>query len=385
MPRLLARGHELMAICSHERPLACGIQGWRYKPPTAPPIPMSLGQQLWFEGLQRSESVVHICKILDERGWVPDRILAHSGWGETLGIHLIWPDIPQILWPELWMRPQHGGYGLDPQLPPPGIKQTVEQLGRNALTQIALEHASAWVMPTRHQAESLPPKYQNDRLHVVHEGIDCSIACPNPDVSFNLTNTLINSDTLTITFVNRNLERLRGFDVFMRALPFLMRKWENLRVIIVGDNDKGYGMPHPSGQPLRQVMTAELSGQLDFSRVHFLGKIPHNHLISVFQASTVHVYLSYPFVLGWSLLEAMSCGCCIVGSEGMPVSEIIQNGVDGLLVPMTSSDALANRIDYLLSDSNLRKKLGHAARLKALEYDHNSTLPLLTSLVESPF
>ena len=92
-----------------------------------------------------------------------------------------------------------------------------------------------------------------------------------------------------------------------------MNKWPTLRVIIVGDNEKGYGNQHPSGQPLRQVMLAELSDQIDLSRLHFLGRIPHNHLISVLQASTVHVYLSYPFVMGWSLLEAMSCGCCIVG------------------------------------------------------------------------
>ena len=290
-----------MAICSHERGLACGIQGWRYKAPNSPPIPMNLGQELWFDSLQRAEAVVKICNILKERNWIPDRILAHSGWGETIGIPLVWPDIPQIIWPELWMLPEHGGYGVDPQLPAPGLTQTTEQLGRNALTRVALDQASSWVMPTIHQASSLPPCFQNDRLHVIHEGIDTSLACPNPDISFSIREFTFNSSTPTITFVNRNLERLRGFDVFMRSLPPLMNKWKSLRVIIVGDSEKGYGLPHPSGQPLRNVMLAELANQIDISRIHFLGRIPHPHLISVLQASTVHVYLSYPFVMGWSL------------------------------------------------------------------------------------
>ena len=96
--------------------------------------------------------------------------------------------------------------------------------------------------------------------------------------------------------------------------------------MIVGDNDKGYAGGHPSGRPLKEVMLAELEGQLDLERIHFLGRIPHPHLIGILQASWVHVYLSYPFILGWSLLEAMACGCCIVGSRGMPVEEVITDG-----------------------------------------------------------
>ena len=114
VPFLLGRGHQLMGICSHDRPFPTGVDGWRYKAPPKPTIPLELGPFLWNEGLQRCASVAHICKILDERDWLPDCILAHTGWGETLGIKEVWPDIPQIVWPELWTRPHHGGYGLDP-------------------------------------------------------------------------------------------------------------------------------------------------------------------------------------------------------------------------------------------------------------------------------
>ena len=97
-------------------------------------------------------------------------------------------------------------------------------------------------------------------------------------------------------------------------------------------------------------MLKELSGQLDLDRIHFLGRVPHPVLMALFQASWVHVYLSYPFILGWSLLEAMACGCCIVGSEGMPVAEAISDGVDGVLTPMDQPQALADRVLALLAD-----------------------------------
>ena len=381
-PYLHERGHELVAICSHQRPVGGGLRILRYSEPPKPPAAMTLGQQLWYEALQRAEAVAHVCAGLAAQGWRPDRVLAHSGWGETLGVGEVWPDVRQIVWPELWLLPEHGGHGKDPQMPSPALIHRLEQLGRNALTRVALDQASAWVMPTHHQARSLPAVFQGPRLHVIHEGIDCNLACPNPAVSYVVRGITIDRTAPTLTFVNRNLERLRGFDVFMRALPELQRRWPALRVMIVGDNDKGYGRPHPSGQPLRQVMLQELSGQLDLDRIHFLGRVPHPQLIALLQASWVHVYLSYPFVLGWSLLEAMACGCPIVGSSGLPVEEVIHNGVEGLLVPMDDPCALARRISTLMADAPLRQQLGAAARRRALDYDQRRTLPQLAAVVE---
>ena len=212
IPYMIQLGHEVMGICSHERPFPDGVSGWRYKAPPKPPVPLELGPHLWFEGLQRASSVAHICNILLERGWIPDCILAHSGWGETLGIKEVFPDAPQIIWPELWTRPVHGGYGVDPELPTAGLPQRMEQVGRNAMTRVALDQADAWVMPTLHQANSLPPEFQNDKLHIIHEGIDCNIAHPDNSIAYVVRGITITKDVPTITFVNRTLERLRGFD-----------------------------------------------------------------------------------------------------------------------------------------------------------------------------
>ena len=311
-PHLRDRGHELIAICSHERPVADWMRILRYREPSRPGVVLPHSTLLWHEAVERATSVAKLCSQLAQEGWKPDRILAHTGWGETLGIREVWPDIPQILWPELWLRPEHGGYGVDPQKLHVGLEQQLEHIGRNALTARALDHAASWVLPTRHQANSFPLHYQDARLSVIHEGIDCQFACPDPDVNYVVKDHFIDRSVPTITFVNRNLERLRGFDMFMRALTIILNQHESVRVLIVGDNEGGYGGGHPSGRPLREVMLRELDGQLDLDRIHFLGRIPHPSLIKLLQASWVHVYLSYPFILGWSLLEAMACGfwCC---------------------------------------------------------------------------
>jgi len=379
-PYLESLGHELVAICSHQRPVALRGRVLRYEEP-AKVQGLPQGTALWHEGLQRATAVARLCDQLRQQGWRPDRILAHSGWGETLALEQVWPGVIQILWPELWVRPEHGGHGHDPCLSVPGLEEELQQLGRNSLTRAALDQAAAWVLPTRHQANSFPARYQGPGLQVIHEGIDTRLACPRPDVSYEVRGIAINRQTPTITFVNRNLERLRGFDLLMRALPRIQRQHPSVRVLIVGDNEGGYGGLHASGQPLRELLLAELAGQLDLERIHFLGRIPHPQLIGLLQASWVHVYLSYPFVLSWSLLEAMACGCCIVGSTGMPVQEVIRHGVEGVLVPLTDPDLLAQAVLGCLADASRRERLGRAARQGSLGWDQSVTLPQLGALV----
>ena len=384
-PHLESRGHELVAICSHDRPIMPlrNFKLLRYiEPKKLENLPQ--GSALWHGAIQRAEAVARLCRDLNQEGWVPDKILAHCGWGESLGLQLIWPTIPQIIWPELWVRPQHLGHGIDPQLRAESLNIDLLQLGQNCLTRSALSMASAWVLPTRYQADSLPHQYRTKHLHVIHEGIDAkNLARPNPKVFFTVRGISLNRQTPIITFVNRNLERLRGFDTFMRSLPQIQRQHPNVRVLIVGDSGGGYGPGHPNGRSWREALLEELHGQLDLDRIHFFGRIPHPELIAMLQASWVHVYLSQPFILGWSLLEAMACGCCVVGSKGMPVEEVIDHNIDGVLLPGTDHDALALQVLTLLNDEPSRTRLGAAARLKALQYDQRITLPMLTQLVES--
>ena len=165
-PFLQARGHELVAICSHQRPLPEGhrLKVLRYSEP------MPKGSPLWHECLERSKCVAHLCRQLQSEGWSPDRILVHSGWGESLGLREVWPTANQIVWPELWLRPEHMGHGVDPGITADHFEMKLDQLGRNALTRAALSSANAWVVPTRHQANSFPAEFHGDRMHVIHEG-----------------------------------------------------------------------------------------------------------------------------------------------------------------------------------------------------------------------
>ena len=384
VPYLLARAHELRAICSHERPLMPEVMVARYREPEATTLPADApGLGFWCEAARRAPQVHRVCEQWQREGWEPNLILGHSGWGETLLLRELWPDVPQLIWPELWVHPHHAGIGVEPGREQPTLEQRLEFELRNQLTRAALSHAQGWVVPTRHQADSFPAEFQGERMHVIHEGIDSRVAAPDPQANYEVRGIRIDRSIPTITLVNRNLERLRGFHQFMRALPAIQRAHPQVRVLIVGDNGPGYGGGEPDGQPLKQQMLEELQGQLDLERIHFLGRIPYPVLLALLQASWVHVYLSYPFIMGWSLLEAMACGCCIVGSEGPPVEEVIHHGVNGLLVPMAEPSRLADAVLGLLANSSLRQQLGEQARQDALAWDQSVMLPRLTALIEA--
>ena len=332
LPCLLERGHELVAICSHTRPVLSSsrLRVLRYKEPNGCEYDLSGSCKIWHESLLRAEIVGRLLLQLDREGWKPDRVLAHCGWGEALPVKDIWPHTSLIVWPELWIRPEHMGHGIGPEHLQASREFQLFNLGRNSLTQASLARASAWVLPTLHQANSFPDEYHGDRMHIIHEGIDTKVAVPNSNAQFKFNGVSIDRSLPVITFVNRNLERLRGFDTFMRALPLIQSQYPSARILIVGDNEGGYGGGHPSGRPLKEIMIDELKNDLDLQKIHFLGRIPHSDLMTLLQVSWVHVYLSYPFILGWSLLEAMACGCCIVGSSGAPVGEAINDGVEEL-------------------------------------------------------
>jgi glycosyltransferase involved in cell wall biosynthesis len=153
-----------------------------------------------------------------------------------------------------------------------------------------------------------------------------------------------------ITFVNRNLEPYRGYHTFMRALPSILEQRPKARVLIVGGDAVSYGAKPPEGKNWKQIFLDEVKDRLDMSRVHFLGHVEYKYFIPLLQLSTVHVYLTYPFVLSWSLLEAMTCGCAIVASDTVPVREAILNEDTGLLINFFKPEELATKVIGLLEN-----------------------------------
>jgi glycosyltransferase involved in cell wall biosynthesis len=198
---------------------------------------------------------------------------------------------------------------------------------------------------------------------------------------------VLGRDDEVITFANRNLEPYRGYHVFMRALPKLLQERPNAQVVIVGGDGVSYGKAPPGKTNWKQVFIDEVKPLIDdkdWARVHFVGHLPHNQFVSLLQVSTVHVYLTYPFVASWSLLEAMSVGCAIVGSDTEPVKEFIEHDKHGLLMPFFDQEALIHQTVRLLDDADLRQRLGQEARKKIqFYYDmHSICLPKLIKWVD---
>lgn len=247
-----------------------------------------------------------------------------------------------------------------------------------------LEIADACITPTEWQKSTYPEIYQS-KIHVIHDGIDTDVVKPDATVRIRIGEREYDRSDEIITFVNRNLEPYRGYHSFMRALPQILAARPNATVVIVGGLGTSYGKRPPEGQTWKDIFLNEVRDQLDMSRVHFVGQVKYEHFISLLRCSTVHVYLTYPFVLSWSLLEAMACECAIVASDTAPLREAIIDGVTGKLVDFFNYDQLAKSIIGLLSDSNERARLGTAARQHVIKnYDlRRVCLPRVANLIAS--
>jgi glycosyltransferase involved in cell wall biosynthesis len=182
-------------------------------------------------------------------------------------------------------------------------------------------------------------------------------------------------DDEVLTYVARNLEPYRGFHIFMRSLPRLLRRRKRLHVVVVGGDEVSYGSPPRPRSTYRAQMLEELGSKLDPDRVHFMGLIDYRSYLSLLQVSSAHVYLTYPFVLSWSFIEALASGCLVVGSKTPPVLEVLRNRVNGLTVDFFSPGALADSVESALEQPQKMQKLRAAARDTAVEvYDLKKVL-----------
>lgn len=314
--------------------------------------------------LLRAEAAARRAQQLKASGFVPDVILAHPGWGETLLLKDVWPHARIGLFSEFFYHVAGSDVGFDPefQLTQDALAQASRLKIKNTNQLLAFLDAERGIAPTEWQKSLYPPHIQA-KIDVIHDGIDTDFLKPNERVSMSLNGqrSLSRADEI-ITFVNRNLEPYRGYHQFMRALPELMKLRPNARIMIVGGHDVSYGAAAPPGKTWRQIFWDEVKDRVDVSRVHFLGKLNYPEFVQLLQLSTVHVYLTYPFVLSWSLMEAMSLQCAIVASNTAPVKEVIRHEQDGLLVDFFSPDQIVQAICRLLESPKLAQELGQTAR-----------------------
>lgn len=371
-PSLAAEGNEVRALAlslTEERRAglaAQGIQAQAYQPERG----STPGVHPWVVDLEtkvvRGQACADAMRGLRGSGWTPDAVVAHPGWGECLFLRQVWPQVPLGLYCEFLYHAQGMDVGFDPEFAPSSMEEEASRIRLKSLPlRLQFEECQAGLAPTRWQAESFPPAAR-ERITVVHDGIDTDTVAPDPAATFAVRGgpVLTRADEV-VTFVNRNLEPYRGFHVFMRALPTLLRQQPRTRVVLVGGDDVSYGARPEGGGSWKDRLLREVRPQIpdaDWARVFFVGNLPYAEFLALLRVSTVHVYLTYPFVLSWSLLEAMATGCAIVASDTAPVREVIHHGQTGLLVDFFDAANLTAQVGALLDDSALSAQLGASAR-----------------------
>jgi glycosyltransferase involved in cell wall biosynthesis len=317
----------------------------------------------------RAEQVLYALSSLATSGFVPDLIMAHPGWGETLPLRTIFPDAHILLYCEFFYGMQGRDVGFDPEFPETGADGHVALHLKNASTLLALADCDTGISPTEWQRSTFPKGYQQ-KIEMIHEGVDVDIAKPAPDTVFRLSSgrELRRSDEI-VTFAARNLEPVRGYHTFMRALPRIMAERPRAQVVVIGGNGVSYGALPPAGTTWKSVFLDEVADQIDRERIHFVGRLSYAEYIKALQVSSAHVYLTYPFVLSWSLLEAMSAGCLVIASDTAPVREVVNNE-NGILVPFFDTEQLADRVIEALAYPRRFRSIRTQARRTILDrYD----------------
>lgn len=319
--------------------------------------------------IRRGQAVVRLLlQLRDQEGFAPDVVVAHPGWGEGLFLKDVFPKARIIQYFEYYYQSTGGDVGFDLEFPNTLDDQLRVRI-KNSTQLHSLIGCDQGISPTNWQKSRYPTELQH-KIEVIHEGVDTELVKPDAGAWIEINGQRLQAGDEIVTYAARNLEPYRGFHTFMRMLPTLQTLRPEAKVIIVGGDDVSYGKRLPKGQTYRQRYCAEVQDKVDWHRVHFVGKLPYKDYLKVLQVSKTHVYLTYPFVLSWSMLEAMAAGCLLLASNTTPVQEVITDGHDGLLVDFFDHQQLAVKIAQVLANPGQYRHLRENARQTIVEsYD----------------
>lgn len=389
-PALVGRGHHVTAMSM--RKLDAKIWQGVHLVHYAAMRGSTQGAHPWVADFEtkviRGEACFRAALQMQAQGYTPDIIVAHPSWGESLFLKQVWPQCKIGIYAEFFYHAQGADVGFDPEFPVEDAGDACRIQLMNLNNHLHFDMADAGISPTHWQASTFPEAFRK-KITVVHDGIDTNQLKPNPQIALQLSEHLkLTRQDEVITFVSRNLEPYRGYHQFMRALPQILKQRPNAHVLIVGSDGVSYGLPPKDGAKWKDVFANEIRPLMSAAqqqRVHFLGKLDYQSFIGILQLSSVHVYLTYPFVLSWSLLESMSVGGVIVASNTAPLHEVIQHDENGRLVDFFDTAALADEVCNLMQDETTRKRLSMNARLTVQnDYDLKTIcLPKQIQWVES--
>ena len=321
------------------------------------------------QAVRSGAAVAAVCRRLKADGIVPDLLVGHAGWGETLFVKDVFPEIPLLANFEFFYHARGADVGFDPEFAPAREDDGARLKVRNAINRLSFA-ACDWGHTATAWQRSLFPAAMQSGISLLHEGVDTAQVRPDPNAWLELARDgiRVRREDEIITFAARNLAPYRGFHVFMRALPELLKRRPRAKVLIAGGGGISYGEPLPGGGSYVKLLQAELGSRLDASRVHFLGHLSPKLYLNLLQVSSVHVYLSYPFVLSWSFIEALAAGCLVVGSATAPVLEVLADRQNGLTVDFFSGGQLCDRVEEVLEHADRMQALRDAARATAIRY-----------------
>ena len=388
-PVLVQRGHEVAVITDgkNKAEIPYLTARYAYTPPERAKI-VDAGAPLAAHHAQMAgrgaASARVAAKLRDERGFRPDVIFGHPGWGEMLFLSAVWPGVPQLHYAEFYYAPQGLDADFDPEFQKPTLARALSTMAMRSHLAQSMVEAEAAIAPTEWQASTFPPALRSG-IKVIHDGVDTGALRPDPEAEFRVpgTDLMLRHGDEVLTYVARNIEPYRGAHIFLRALPEVLAARPEARVVIVGGTGVSYGAAPPGGGSWKEALLKELGDRLDPARVHFVGWLPYADYCRLMQVSRVHAYLSYPFVLSWSLLEAMSMGAAVVASRTPPVEEVIEHGVNGRLVDFFDVSGWAAALSEALGDPGALKPLRESARETVVSrYDLDRCLPRILDLVE---
>jgi glycosyltransferase involved in cell wall biosynthesis len=335
--------------------------------------PQSHGYLLRMEAaVLQGQSMYRVARELKAKGFVPDIVYGHAGWGSTLFMRDIFPKSVHLRYFEWFYHAYGADANFDPA-DPPDLDMDLRIRIYNAPILLELESCDRGMAPTDWQRRQHPPEF-HPKIDVLHEGIDTNFFQPNPGAKLKLPGLDLSHIDEIVTYSTRGMEPYRGFPQFMAAVALIQKRRPNCHVVIVGKDEVCYGKRLPDGKTYKQQALESI--EFDLSRLHFTGYLPYPQYLQVLQASGAHIYLTCPFVLSWSMLEAMATGCLVIGSATPPVQEIIEEGKNGLLVDFFSPQAIAERVDEVFAHPDRMAQMRWQARHTIIKnYDLDRLLP----------